>query len=139
MQLLWRGIAQYVFEHDIKVMFGCASLPGTDIAELAPALAYLRHFHLAPPALRVRALPQRYVAMDLLTPDEIDAEAVVAQLATRATISALPPLLKGYLRLGALIGDGAVVDRDFNTTDVCIIVVSDRITDKYFNHYLRKD
>ena len=49
MQLLWRGIAKYVFEHDIKIMFGCASLPGTDIAELAPALTYLHHFHLAPP------------------------------------------------------------------------------------------
>jgi putative hemolysin len=137
MQLLWRGIAKYVFEHDIKVMFGCASLPGTDIEELAPALTYLHHFHLAPPSLRVRALPERFVNMNLLTPDEIDAEAVVAQLTSRATISALPPLLKGYLRLGALIGEGAVIDRDFNTTDVCIIVVSDRITDKYFNHYLR--
>lgn len=139
MQLLWRGIAKYVFHHDIKLMFGCASLPGTDIAELAPALTYLHHFHLAPPSLRARALPDRYVAMDLLMPDEIDAEAVVAQLANRATISALPPLLKGYLRLGALIGEGAVIDRDFNTTDVCIIVVSDRITDKYFNHYLRNN
>jgi putative hemolysin len=138
MQLLWRGIAEYVFAHDIKIMFGCASLPGTDIAEHAPALTYLHHFHLAPPSLRVRALPDRYVAMDLLTPDEIDAAEIVAQLASRATISALPPLLKGYLRLGALIGEGAVIDRDFNTTDVCIIVVSDRITDKYFNHYLRK-
>jgi L-ornithine Nalpha-acyltransferase len=137
MQLLWRGIGRYVFEHQIKIMFGCASLPGTDVAELAPALTYLHHFHLAPPSLRVRALPERYVAMDLLKPEEIDAGAVSAQLASRETVSALPPLLKGYLRLGALIGDGAVVDRQFNTTDVCIIVVSDRITEKYFNHYLR--
>ena len=135
MQLLWRGIAEYVFAHDIRIMFGCASLPGTDLAELAPALTYLHHFHLAPESLRVRALPDRYVAMDRLKPEEIDAEAVVAQLGNRATIAALPPLLKGYLRLGALIGDGAVIDQQFNTTDVCIIVVSDRITDKYFKHY----
>jgi putative hemolysin len=138
MQLLWRGIAQYSFQHNISLMFGCASLPGTDVAELAPALAYLHHNHLAPPALRARALPHRYVGMDLLSPGDIDNEAVVAQLASRATISALPPLIKGYLRLGALIGDGAVIDHDFNTTDVCIIVVMDRITDKYFNHYLRR-
>ena len=137
MQLLWRGIAEYVFAHDIRIMFGCASLPGTDLAELAPALTYLHHFHLAPESLRVRALPDRYVAMDRLKPEEIDAEAVVAQLGNRATIAALPPLLKGYLRLGALIGDGAVIDQQFNTTDVCIIVVSDRMTDKYFNHYAR--
>jgi putative hemolysin len=139
MQLLWRGIAKYVFAHDIKIMFGCASLPGTDIAELAPALTYLHHFHLAPPALRVRALPDRFVDMNLISPDEIDTEAAVAKIATRATVAALPPLLKGYLRLGALIGEGAVIDRDFNTTDVCIIVVSDRITDKYFKHYLREN
>ena len=139
MQLLWRGIAKYVFAHDIKIMFGCASLPGTDINELAPALTYLHHFHLAPPSLRVRALPERFVDMNLLPPDEIDTEAALAKIATRATVAALPPLLKGYLRLGALIGEGAVIDHDFNTTDVCIIVVSDRITDKYFKHYLREN
>ena len=137
MQLLWRGIGEYCFRHDIKLMFGCASLPGTDTRELAPALTYLHHYHLAPPALRARALPERYVAMDVLTRDQVDTEAAVAQIAKRATISALPPLIKGYLRLGALIGEGAVVDHEFGTTDVCIIVVTDRITDKYFNHYIR--
>jgi putative hemolysin len=138
MQLLWRGIAEYCWRYGISLMFGCASLPGTDVAELAPALAYLHHNHLAPPALRARALPDRYVRMDLLPPGDIDAEAVVAQLARRGTVSALPPLIKGYLRVGALIGEGAVIDRDFNTTDVCIIVVVDRITGKYFNHYRRQ-
>jgi putative hemolysin len=137
MQMLWRGIGEYCLRYDIKVMFGCASLPGTDVAELAPALTYLHHFHLAPPALRTRALPERYVAMDILKPDEVDAAAVVEQLSGRAAIAALPPLIKGYLRLGALIGEGAVIDHEFNTTDVCIIVVTDRITDKYFNHYIR--
>jgi putative hemolysin len=137
MQLLWRGIGEYCFRHDIKLMFGCASLPGTDTRELAPALTYLHHYHLAPPALRARALPERYVAMDLLRLAEVDTEAAVAQIVKRATVSALPPLIKGYLRLGALIGEGAVIDHEFGTTDVCIIVVTDRITDKYFNHYIR--
>lgn len=138
MQLLWRGIGEYSFRHGIKLMFGCASLPGTDVARLAPALSYLHHYHLAPPNLRARALPERYVAMDLLKPEQIDPASVVAELTTRDTVSALPPLIKGYLRVGALIGEGAVIDRDFNTTDVCIIVVTDRITDKYFNHYITR-
>ncbi|HZS83258.1 MAG TPA: GNAT family N-acyltransferase [Stellaceae bacterium] len=138
MQLLWRGIAEYCFGHGISLMFGCASLPGTNIATLAPALAYLHYNHLAPPALRARALPERFVRMDLLPPDDIDTAAVVAQLDKRATVSALPPLIKGYLRIGALIGEGAVIDHDFNTTDVCIIVVMDRIVGKYFNHYMRE-
>lgn len=135
MQLLWRGIANYVYQHAIRLMFGCASLPGTDPDVLAPSLSYLHHYHLAPPSLRARALPGRYVEMNRLNPSEIDTEAAVAQLDSRAALAALPPLIKGYLRLGGLVGEGAVIDPQFNTTDVCIIVVTDRVTDKYFNHY----
>lgn len=138
MQLLWRGIASYVFRHDITVMFGCASLPGTDPQALAVPLSYLHHEHLAPPALRARALPERYIDMNILPRGEVDADAAVAQLDARAAVAALPPLIKGYLRLGGLVGDGAVIDRQFNTTDVCIIVVTDRVTEKYFNHYQRQ-
>lgn len=138
MQLLWQGIASYVVQHDIRVMFGCASLPGIDADVLAPSLSYLYHYHLAPPSLRARALPGRYVEMNRLTPSEIDTETAVAQLDARAALAALPPLIKGYLRLGGLVGEGAVIDPQFNTTDVCIIVVTDRVTDKYFNHYRRR-
>jgi putative hemolysin len=92
LQLLWRGIAAYVFRHRIDLMFGCASLPGTDLDALAPQLGYLHANHLAPPALRPRAVPDRYVAMDRLAPSEVN---------MRAALAALPPLVKGYLRLGA--------------------------------------
>src|SRR3546814_6205262 len=68
MQLLWRGIAEYVFCYDISIMFGCASLPGTDPQQLRMPLAYLHHHHPAPPALRPRAVTGRRVAMDLLPP-----------------------------------------------------------------------
>jgi putative hemolysin len=138
MQLLWRGIATYVFQHDITLMFGCASLPGTDPQALAVPLSYLHHNHLAPPALRARALSDRYVEMNILPPAEVDADAAVAQIDARSAIAALPPLIKGYLRLGGLVGEGAVIDREFNTTDVCIIVVTDRVTEKYFSHYQRQ-
>ncbi|HEX2114091.1 MAG TPA: GNAT family N-acyltransferase [Alphaproteobacteria bacterium] len=138
MQLLWRGIASYVFQHDITLMFGCASLPGTDPKALAVPLSYLHHNHLAPPSLRARALPDRYVEMNLLPPGEVDADAAVAQIDARSAIAALPPLIKGYLRLGGLVGEGAVIDHQFNTTDVCIIVVTDRVTEKYFSHYQRQ-
>jgi putative hemolysin len=138
MQLLWRGIASYVFQHGITLMFGCASLPGTDPQALAVPLSYLYHYHLAPPPLRARALPDRYVEMNLLPPSEVDADAAVAQIDARSAIAALPPLIKGYLRLGALVGEGAVVDHHFNTTDVCIIVATDRVTEKYFSHYQRQ-
>jgi L-ornithine Nalpha-acyltransferase len=138
MQLLWRGIASYVFQHDITLMFGCASLPGTDPKALAVPLSYLYHYHLAPPQLRARALPERYVEMNMLPPGEVDAAAAVAQIDARSVIAALPPLIKGYLRLGGLVGEGAVIDHEFNTTDVCIIVATDRVTEKYFSHYQRQ-
>ncbi|HEX9535198.1 MAG TPA: GNAT family N-acyltransferase [Stellaceae bacterium] len=129
MQLLWSGIAAYVYHHDIVLMFGCASLPGTNPDALSMPLSYLHRYHLAPPALRPRALADRYVEMCRLRPCAIDA--------TRA-MAALPPLIKGYLRLGGFIGDGAVVDEQFNTIDVCIVVKTDLVTEKYSRHYERQ-
>ena len=130
MQLLWRGIAEYVFHHDISLMFGCASLHGTDVAAHALPLSYLYHFHLAPPALRPRALDDLYVDMNFIAADAID---------QKAALVALPPLVKGYLRLGGFIGDGAVIDEQFNTIDVCIIVKTDLVTERYLRHYSRGD
>ena len=129
MQLLWQGIAAYTFEHDVKVLFGCASLPGTDLDALKEALSYLHHHHQAPETMRPRALPSRYEAMDRSPADAIDA---------RKVIRSLPPLIKGYLRLGGYVGDGAVVDYQFNTTDVCIIVPTEKVTSRYIRHYERK-
>ncbi len=129
MQLLWRGIAAYVFHYQVDLMFGCASLPGIDPDALAPELTYLYHNHLAPPAVRPRALPHRYVEMRRMRPDSLDARRIPMQL---------PPLIKGYLRLGGFVGDGAVIDRQFNTTDVAVVVKTDLVTDKYYRHYERQ-
>jgi putative hemolysin len=128
MQIMWRGITAYVHHYDIQIMFGCASLPGTDIAAHAEPLSYLHHFHMAPEMYRTRALPDRYVSMDLIPAEKID---------RRKTLSGLPPLIKGYLRLGGFIGDGAVVDEQFNTTDVCVLVKTDLVTQKYLRHFER--
>ncbi|GIK97548.1 MAG: ornithine-acyl ACP N-acyltransferase [Alphaproteobacteria bacterium] len=130
MQLLWRGIADYVLHYGIELMFGCASLPGTDPSRLALPLSYLHHRHLAPPQLRPRAVPERYVDMNMLSPEAVDQKAARAML---------PPLIKGYLRLGGFVGDGAVVDAQFNTTDVCVIVKTDWVTARYYRHYTRDD
>lgn len=129
MQLLWRGIAAYLFRHEIDLMFGCASLAGTDPDAIALELTYLHQYHLAPPALRPRALPGRYVDMARLPAAEVDA---------RAALALLPPLIKGYLRLGGFVGEGAVVDPEFNTTDVAVVVKTDLVTDKYLRHYERQ-
>ena len=130
MQLLWRGIAAYVFQYDIGLMFGCASLPGIDPESLALPLSYLYHHRLAPPHLRARALAGRYTDMRLMDAAAVD---------QRRALAALPPLIKGYLRLGGCVGDGAVIDHQFHTTDVSVVVKTDLVTEKYYRHYERQE
>jgi putative hemolysin len=130
MQLLWLGIAEYMAENDVGIMFGCASFPGADPAQHAEALSYLYHHHLAPPELRTRALGTRHVGMDMLPKDRVEG-------GNRASAS-LPPLIKAYLRLGGYVGDGAVIDHQFNTVDVCVIVEASRIAEKYYKFFLPK-
>jgi putative hemolysin len=146
MNILWKGLAAYMFRHDIKLMFGCASLHGTDIEKHAIPLSYLYHYHLAPPELRARALPDVYVDMNILPKDAFDPEKAFdslkfnnIKLDPKAGQNSLPPLIKGYLRVGCTIGDGAFIDRQFNTTDVCIIFRTELITDRYLRHYERME
>ncbi len=128
MQLLWRGIAAYVFHHGIDLMFGCASLHGTDPEKLALPLSYLYHNHMAPIELRPRALDSHYTNMNLIPAQDIH---------PIRGLASVPPLVKGYLRLGGWAGDGAVVDHQFNTTDICVLVKTDQISEKYYKHYDR--
>lgn len=144
MSLLWKGLAAYMFRYDIKLMFGCASLHGTDPDKHAVPLSYLYHYHLAPPELRARALPDVYVDMNRMPKEAFDPEAALdslelnnIRLDPKAGQNSLPPLIKGYLRVGCLIGDGAFIDHQFNTTDVCIIFRTELITDRYLRHYER--
>ena len=129
MQLLWRGIAAYVFHYGIDIMFGCASLNGTNPDALAAELTYLALHHSAPEIIRPRALPERYVQMCRLQEAAID---------PKQALMRLPPLIKGYLRLGGVVGEGAVIDRQFNTADIAIIVQTDLVTEKYYRHYERE-
>jgi putative hemolysin len=125
-ELLWQGIWNYVRHHGLDVMMGCASLIGTDPDEHAQALSYLAQNCSSPPEWRVRALPERYVEMNRLAPDEINVKAVLREL---------PPLIRGYLRLGSTIGEGAIIDEQFNTIDVLIMLPVNLINPRYFEHF----
>jgi L-ornithine Nalpha-acyltransferase len=125
-ELLWHGIHSYFLQNQCDVMFGCASLDGTDPISLALPLSFLHHYAGAPEPWRARALPARYVEMN-----QIPKAAIDPKLALRA----LPPLIKGYLRLGAYIGDGAVIDYEFGTTDVLIVLPVSAIKQRYFDHF----
>jgi putative hemolysin len=125
-ELLWHGIWTYVLQHRIDVMFGCASLEGTDPQRLALPLSFLHHFARASGAWRAAALPDRHTPMDLLPKDAVD---------PKKALQVLPPLIKGYLRLGATFGEGAVIDPQFGTTDVLVILPVSAINPRYIGHF----
>ena len=104
-EALWQGIWAHVLQHDIDVMAGCASFHGTVPAAHAEALSFLTQNFRADPEFDVSALP------------------------------GMPPLIKGYLRLGARIGDGCVIDRGFETVDVFVILPVKEIRQRYINYY----
>lgn len=134
MSLLWKGLGAYVWHHDVELMFGCASLPGTDPGALAKPLAYLYHNHLAPPAIRPRAVPSRYVDMDLAPASSVRSREHFSSLPPE--ITSLPPLIKGYLRVGGFVGDGAVIDFQFNTTDICVVVKTSLMSAQYYKQFV---
>ena len=125
---LWSALADYVAERGVDVLFGTASFHGTDIEDLAAPLSLLHHRHLAPPDLRVRALDGAFQSMDLIPED---------QLNRPAAMRAVPALIKGYLRLGGFVGEGAFIDRAFNTTDVCLILDTARMSEAQAKIYGR--
>jgi putative hemolysin len=129
LQKLWQGIADYVLENEIEILFGCGSFHGTEPEQHAEALSYLHHYHLAAPGLRPKSLDKHYVNMNIVKKSKLNQKQI---------LMSLPPLIKGYLRVGAVIGDGAYVDHHFNTTDVCIVLQTHLITDRYRQHYERK-
>ncbi|MDO5706270.1 MAG: GNAT family N-acyltransferase [Paracoccus sp. (in: a-proteobacteria)] len=126
MFLLWNALADYVLDHGIEILFGVASFHGTDATMLAPSLSWLHHHHLAPPDLRPRARPEGFQPMDLIPADRID---------RREAMLGMPALIKAYLRLGGLVGEGAFIDRDFNTTDVFLLMDTKAMSDKHRQFY----
>jgi putative hemolysin len=125
-ELLWHGIHAYILQNRCDVMFGCASLEGTDPKRLALSLSFLHHYARAPEPWRAQALPERFVEMNRMSKEAID---------PKDALRALPPLIKGYLRLGAYIGEGAVVDYEFGTTDVLIVLPVAAIKQRYLHHF----
>ncbi|MFV2034351.1 MAG: GNAT family N-acetyltransferase [Halocynthiibacter sp.] len=115
---LWNGLGEYVLKHGVEVLFGVASFHGTDIAAIKEPLSYLHHHHLAPQELRVRAQEAHFQTMDLMPGELVD---------RRRAMFATPALIKAYLRMGGFVGEGAYIDRDFNTTDVFLLMDTARM------------
>ena len=124
--LLWRGLAEYILHYDVTHLFGCGSFHGTDFSTVEHGLSYLYHYHLLPDTCRPRTLPEHFQPLVRLPKDAIHMKKVARQI---------PPLIRGYMRLGGGVGDGVFVDHKFNTIDVCIVVDSNCIKPKFAQHY----
>ena len=129
LQLLWQGIAEYVTHHKIRFLFGCASFHGTNPMDHAESISYLYHNHLAPEAFRPIGIKNPEIKMNMVANENIDVKKV---------IRSLPPLIKGYIRIGGVIGDGVFIDHDFDTVDVCVVLSTNLMSANYLKHYERK-
>lgn len=127
--LLWNGLADYVLRHDIEVLFGVASYHGVDISKIAQSLAYLNQNFLAPADLRVRVKSEHYQNLALVPPDQVNRIEAMSQT---------PALIKAYLRLGGFIGDGAYIDSNFNTVDVCLMMDTAQMSKRHNQAYRRR-
>lgn len=121
---LWQGLSDYIDAHGIEVLFGVASFHGTDTGAIAAPLSLLHADHLAPEVLRPRS--KSYAPMDILAADQID---------RKSAIKAMPSLIKAYLRLGGVVGDGAFIDQDFNTVDVCLVLDTQNLSARHKQIY----
>lgn len=125
MMIVWKGLAEYIKSYDVKLMFGVPSFHGTDPQKLANEFSYLYHFHRADESILCRA--KEYTEMNLIPKDQIN---------EKEAFMNLPPLVKGYLRVGAVIGDGAFHDKDWNCLDIQVIVETDKTSGTYKKHFL---
>ena len=123
---LWSALARLVAERGIDLLFGVASFHGTDPDRYGAALSVLHRDHLAPPAVRVASrVPE---PMNRVAAADID---------RLAALRDIPALIKAYLRLGGVVGEGAFVDHAFNTIDVCLILDSQNMPDRQRRIYAR--
>ena len=126
---LWLGLANYVRERNISLMFGVASFPGRDSFQFGSALTFLKNKYSAPERFDFKAKSAGYVNMNIVSPNRLDPKAAVAQI---------PSLLKSYLRMGAKVSDGAFVDSQFNTVDVGVFLFVDRMSKRYRKFYSQR-
>ena len=127
MNLLWKAIAEYIKLYDIKVLLGCASFQGTNVQKLSKELSYLRSNFSLPDEISVKSLVNsNYPVYNRNNLNESGLRIFVK----------LPPLIKGYLRVGGRVSDGFFIDYAFNTIDLCIVVQTKNIDKKYKNKFL---
>ena len=121
-RLLWRGLATYIINNRVDLIFGCASFPSSNYKLFIKQLSYLYHYHKTPKPLSTKPVEKLRANFNIMNKNKIDIDREFRNL---------PPLIKAYIRVGAWIGPGAIVDSKFDTTDVLIVLNSKKILKKY--------
>ncbi|BDB96424.1 GNAT family N-acetyltransferase [Candidatus Hydrogenosomobacter endosymbioticus] len=124
--MLLKWLDRYVKLFHIDVMFGCASFYGTQEEDFKNALSLLYYRHLAPPQLRPKVRKGLGIDMKMLPEECIDYARAEQEM---------PSLMKGYLKIGAVVGDGAFLDKQFNCIDVCVIVFANSLSRDYLKRF----
>jgi L-ornithine Nalpha-acyltransferase len=127
LNLLWSAITKYAIDRDISYLFGCASLHISEASEVQPVYSYLRANHFAPEKYRVHPVESCRMA---ISGDAVDG------VASRAALSKLSPILKGYLRAGAMICGAPAYDAEFGTADVLAILEMEKMAGRYKQRYV---
>ncbi|HEX9003591.1 MAG TPA: GNAT family N-acyltransferase [Blastocatellia bacterium] len=125
--LLWGAIASHAVERGIRYLFGCGSLHVSNIEEVRQIYSYLRAHHFAPETYRV--YPLEHCRM------EVEQE-ISEPFEPRTLQRKLSPILKGYLRTGALICGAPAYDAEFGTADVLVLVEMEKLSQRYKQHYV---
>ncbi|MEE9427058.1 MAG: GNAT family N-acyltransferase [Paracoccaceae bacterium] len=120
--ILWNGLAKYIAENRIEILFGVASFHGIDPKIYRPHFAYLYQKHLTPENLYVKVRSDNPLKMNTNTPVKFDILAVMRTM---------PSLVKAYIRAGGYVGDGAFIDQQFNTTDICLVMDTKRLSARH--------
>lgn len=121
-KLLWRGLAREIVSRNIEIVIGCASFPTTDQEEIIEELSYLNHYHCPPKDLDTIPVESKALQFQILNKKKLNLKGIFKRL---------PPLIKAYIRTGAWFGSGAVIDREFKTIDVCVVLKTLNIRNKY--------
>jgi putative hemolysin len=126
---LWNAIIEYARQRNIAYLFGCGSLHQSEVEDVLPLYAYLRDHYFAPEEFRVQPRASCRMQLD---------EAARVLYEPRAMSRRLSPVMKGYLRAGAVICGAPAFDAEFGTADVLVLLEMEKLTARYKNHYVER-
>jgi L-ornithine Nalpha-acyltransferase len=120
--LMWDAIAEQVKRYQVRYLFGCGSLYTTEVSEVSAMFSLLKNRYYAPEAYRVMPVDRcRFADLtdDVFISDE------------QALFQKLPSLIKGYLRIGALVCGPPALDSEFGTADFFLLLDFGTLKDEY--------